>query len=408
MADQFVTAALQNCISGGIGSLYSTSGVSMQDGLRKQTGAPTIALFNQAGGTSFAQDQMESYGFQVLVDSDTPSGARTAARDIYDHLHETVAAYSGFGDYEVLWLRGIAPPQDLGPGPGEADRFTVSTNYVARLRRPMAVVSAVEPPPPAFETQLSSLQNFYTKGQLQTTSQVPLDFVDNFSIVAWAKPGTANPGSTPDMIFCAAQESNKNVIEFGMITPGSPAGTFIYVRIADDAGNMRQAAYYNAGTSNAWHHYVLQWDGTAGPGYPQMAMKLFVDSVNIPVNTALTVPGDSSTCANSTREIKVGGRYGNAGNTRWQGLIYSAGIYSEVLTQAAIVEMYNGGNGRDFNLEADSGDYQASSSLQDYYRMLGSTDTDFGLDRGADATDRNLESTSPGLSSADLVADVPT
>jgi hypothetical protein len=135
MADQLVTSVIDFCISGGIGALYATSGVSLQDGYRRESGAPTIALFNQTGGVSYAQDQTEGYGIQVLVDSETASGARAVAREIYDLLHETVANSTDFGSYDVLWLRGIAPPQDLGPGPGGSQRFTVSTNYDARIKR---------------------------------------------------------------------------------------------------------------------------------------------------------------------------------------------------------------------------------------------------------------------------------
>jgi hypothetical protein len=109
--------------------------VSIQDGFRRETGAPTIALFSQTGGRGYAQDQVEDLALQVLVDSTTVSGARAAARVIYDLLHETVAAYTEFGSYEVLWLRGIAPPQDIGPGPGGSKRFVVSTNFEARIRK---------------------------------------------------------------------------------------------------------------------------------------------------------------------------------------------------------------------------------------------------------------------------------
>ena len=136
MADQFVTAVVDYCVSGGIGTLYGTSGVSLQDGYRRETGANAIAVFRQTGGETFAQDQTEGSGFQVLVDSVTVDDARTAARAIYDLLNETVADYAtGFGSFNVLWLRGIAPPQDIGPGPGDSKRFTVSLNFDARIRR---------------------------------------------------------------------------------------------------------------------------------------------------------------------------------------------------------------------------------------------------------------------------------
>lgn len=133
MADQFVTAVVNHCVSGAIGEKYAASGVSIQDGLRRESGATTVALFSQTGGVSFPQDQTEGYTFQVLVDSPEAFDARTTARDIYDLLHETVATQ--LGSFEVLWLRGVAPPQDLGPGPGDSKRFTVSTNYEARIKR---------------------------------------------------------------------------------------------------------------------------------------------------------------------------------------------------------------------------------------------------------------------------------
>ncbi len=136
MADEFVTAVVDYCVSGGIGALYATSGVSIQDGYRRVTEAPTIVLFSQTGGEAFAQDQMEGYAFQVLVDSETVSGARTTARAVYDLLHETIANKVDFGSFDVLWLRGVAPPQDIGPGPGGGKRFVVSTNYDARIKRP--------------------------------------------------------------------------------------------------------------------------------------------------------------------------------------------------------------------------------------------------------------------------------
>jgi len=136
MADQFVTAVVDRCVSGGIGTLYGTTGVSLQDGFRRETGAPTIALFSQATGESYAQAMTEGIGIQVLVDSVTVEDARTTARAIYDLLHETVANYAtDFGSFEVLWLRGVAPPQDIGPGPGDGKRFVVSTNFDARIRK---------------------------------------------------------------------------------------------------------------------------------------------------------------------------------------------------------------------------------------------------------------------------------
>jgi hypothetical protein len=130
-----VTLALNECVASGVGTLYGQTGVSLQDGYRRDfdPSPDTVAVFRQSGGASVIHDYTEDYALQVLVDSKTVSGARTVARSIYNLLHERDA--ENIGGVNVLWLRGVAPPQDLGPGPAEGERFTVSVNFTARLLR---------------------------------------------------------------------------------------------------------------------------------------------------------------------------------------------------------------------------------------------------------------------------------
>lgn len=135
MAVELVDVVIAECVASGIGTRYSesVSGVALQNGMRRDTVAPTVALFLQAGGEGLPFDTSENAGFQVLVDSETVSGARAVARDIYNLLHDrTAEVISGVS---ILWLRGVAPPQDVGPGPGDSERFVVSTNYDARVLR---------------------------------------------------------------------------------------------------------------------------------------------------------------------------------------------------------------------------------------------------------------------------------
>lgn len=128
-------------LDNGIGDgAYVASGVSLQNGVRRETGAETIVLLRQTGGTALQgaspgrSDSSNDWGFQVLVDSETASGARATAESIFELLHAAQDA-SVISGYKVLWLRAVAPPQDVGPGPGPAKRFAVSTNYTARLVR---------------------------------------------------------------------------------------------------------------------------------------------------------------------------------------------------------------------------------------------------------------------------------
>ncbi len=135
MAVELVDVAIEECVASGIGTRYSevTSGVALQNGMRRDTPAQTVALFLAQGGEGLPFDTSEGSGFQVLVDSETVSGARATARDIYNLLHDRRAEV--ISGVSILWLRGVAPPQDVGPGPGDSERFTVSTNYDARILR---------------------------------------------------------------------------------------------------------------------------------------------------------------------------------------------------------------------------------------------------------------------------------
>ncbi len=131
----FVNAALNLCVASGIGGLYAASGVSLQDGYRRdfEPEPDVIAVFRGSGGTPVVWDYTEDYGIQVLVDGSTVSGARAVARAIYENLHDRRA--ENIGGFGVLWLRGTALPQDLGPGPADSERFTVAVNFTARLLR---------------------------------------------------------------------------------------------------------------------------------------------------------------------------------------------------------------------------------------------------------------------------------
>lgn len=131
---EFVSAAANLLVSGGVGTLYATSGTSVQMNVRRDTGAETVVLLSQTGGLAFPHDAKEQYAFQVMVDSTTISGARTTARAVFDLLHERVA--EEIGGHDVLWLRAVTLPQAIPMGPSggpDKERFQFSVNFDALL-----------------------------------------------------------------------------------------------------------------------------------------------------------------------------------------------------------------------------------------------------------------------------------
>jgi hypothetical protein len=252
-----------------------------------------------------------------------------------------------------------------------------------------------------YDKQFNSLTNFRTPvatGELNQTSATTLGWVDNWSVAVWAKHPA--PLSLVGILLSWRPVSGSlNYMEMGAINSG---GLQFYLRITDNTGTSRQAAYWLNGIASGWRHYVVTWDGTAN------GLKVYFDTTLTAHTTPLIVPfKDSSTCVDTSRKIMIGGRDGGLSN-RWPGPIYSAAIYSTVLDQSTINAMYNGGNAVYMDLLNDSGDYQSSAYLQDYYRVgEGSTEAEFGLDRGKDATSRNLSNPIDTFDATDLTTDVP-
>lgn len=131
---EFIDGLAGRLVASGIGTgLYSTSGTSVQVNVRRETGAPTLLLLSQTGGTPHVKGQTEQHGVQVLVDSTTVSGARAKAREVFDHFHGlTAETISG---HDVLWVRALALPQAVVVGPGESEQFRFSLNFEALVRQ---------------------------------------------------------------------------------------------------------------------------------------------------------------------------------------------------------------------------------------------------------------------------------
>ncbi len=133
---EFITAIADDLVSGGIGELVSTSGVSIHQNVRRDVGAPHYVTLKQTGGLAFAHKGKEQYALQVMIDSNDPVSGQTIARDVYDRLHERISVT--LGGHDVLWIRAIAPPQavPMGPSAGQPpERFQFSVNFDSLIRK---------------------------------------------------------------------------------------------------------------------------------------------------------------------------------------------------------------------------------------------------------------------------------
>ncbi len=257
---------------------------------------------------------------------------------------------------------------------------------------------APTPEPVGFEIQTMSLENFETEGELTQTTAGLTGFVDDFSIGIWAKNTEASPGGV-DTMFALREFANKNAIEIGA---NLNSADDLRIFISDETQTTRQQHLWSGvidGDTDTWHHYIVTWDGLVS------GLKMYIDGV-LTAPSSTTTNLDSSTIEDDVlRQYFIGGRNTGAGD-RWEGPIYSVSVWNKVLDATEVAAAYNGGNGRDMNLDVNEGAYQAAGNHQDFFRLgIGSALSDFGLDRGADVTDRSVGGTTHD--SGDLTADIP-
>ena len=150
--------------------------------------------------------------------------------------------------------------------------------------------------------------------------------------------------------------------------------------------------------TDTWVHYVITFGGETGNG--ANGLKLYTQGVDEgpPDSVNLDLAG---TYTDGVRRFALA----NAGS--WDGPLYSWAHYDTVLSAAAIAQMYNNGNARDFDLDTDFGGYTNSANLVHYYRLgIGTDESDFGLDRTDTVLELDMD-TIGGWSVGDLTADVP-
>lgn len=135
---EFLEVLADDLVASGVGTgRYSTSGVSVQLNYRRDMGAPTVLLLQQAGGLGFSLKHKEQQGVQVLVDSIDPVSAQTVARQVFDQFHERTAERipDTASGHLLLWMRATTLPQPIPVGPvgAQAERTQFSVNFEALL-----------------------------------------------------------------------------------------------------------------------------------------------------------------------------------------------------------------------------------------------------------------------------------
>lgn len=253
------------------------------------------------------------------------------------------------------------------------------------------------PESPGFDLQLNSI-DFVGAGlgfRGFDAGSLGLGVTNTFSLGVWAKKEDTSI-STHNMVFFG--DNIGGTRNSCRIQSASLSDDDIEILIHDSSFVQKQSARWNGVlTDGLWHHYVVTWDGTAG------GLQLFYDGSLLAPDTHTTDLAGTLVDTNA-RVISVGAA--PVGGIAWQGPIYSATLYDEVLSASQATAMYNGGNGRDLNLSAVEG--SISELPIHYYRIgLGSAMGDFQSDHGDGAPEPILLDDGQTFTSTDQTTDIP-
>ena len=234
-------------------------------------------------------------------------------------------------------------------------------------------VGSGTPPPPPFVN----------------TKSLAYDGVDDYMLIA---SGFKLGATTSSSAIWFKYNSQANTM---FVSPVAPFNNFYYwiannyMRIYHPLyGTQTSTTAWNIPNPNDWHHLVVTYDQAASE------MKFYGDGV-LKDTKSVAVPVHSG-----YSDVYVG-RWSSSAWAIMQGNTDEMGNWSNVLTAAEVTEIYN--NGTPMSLDADSGNYVSSSSLNGYWRFGDNDIYPTIQDRSGEGNNGTMINMDAG----DIVTDVP-
>lgn len=225
---------------------------------------------------------------------------------------------------------------------------------------------------------------------LNDSAGVDLELKNTFTIMLWLKHTSANFSRT---LLETAQSPFASAHEFFLINTSS--NTY-RLDIRNNGGSVTKR-YTHTAPSSAW----VQWVFVVERGATDELIWYENGSDAAPTKSIDGVFDDRSAVS-----IEVLGLAANAaGGANWAGRAYSLALWNTVLAPAEISAIYNSGDGRNFDLANDSGNYASSTNLQHWWNLVDNVSGDV-VDAG-NGTAVDITTDGQNIDAADFVTDFP-
>ncbi len=282
--------------------------------------------------------------------------------------------------------------RNTAAGAYEEAGFGVNGPKVSRIFQANADLAISELGLAAFTAQTMSIDfDGSTEFFRNSTPQV-IGIADVWSIGIWYKPSAL---SGLDSLF----EFNNSDTPSRIIAFFNAAVLNVFLR--NSADTITSSVTFNGfGVNAAWAYLYLSWNA-AGNGFPT----IFKDGSSVPPSGSSS--GGVLVQADDLRPVGVGTNLSLA--AKFQGVIAQMAVW-RTIQDAAISDLFNGGNPNSLDLNSSFGGYSGAGDLAHWYRLGHEPSPNLGKDfatAGFTPT-IDIEVNSVGITDADRVADVPT
>ncbi len=218
-----------------------------------------------------------------------------------------------------------------------------------------------------------------------------------FSIMAWVKPMSSALSATIFALGDVADGRNRFLIQQN--TSGTGA-----VSIDIESVSPLRIKRYNTTTGSPpiftddrWFQILVTFDGNNDVDSLQVYLDSVLATTNKPTNQ------DISAIFNTSMEGSIGG-YKSAGALPGKHRIYSIATWDVELSASHAIAIHNGFDPSNFDLRANSGDYDVASSVKSWWEVAKTLSPNLGTDRGPQGVNMN---TQVNVGDPDVVADFP-
>lgn len=314
-----------------------------------------------------------------------PRGSSRQFRELYDGAAERLGLGGSPNRVDSVFLARAR-------GALKQEGFSVDGRNVSRIFQQNADLAQAELGLVSFEAQTMSIDfDGSTEFFRNSTSQV-IGIADVWSIGIWYNP--ANLTGVRSLFEFNNSDSPSRIIAFFN-------GTVLNVFLRNSGDTVNTSRTYNGfGVLSTWAHLYISWNA-AGTGFPDVFKDGSLVGQSSQVSQGALVQADD------LRPVGVGTNVSLA--AKHSGLISQMSVW-RTIQDAAISDLFNGGNPNSLDLNSSFGGYSGAGDLAHWWRLGHEPSPNLGKDfatAGFTPT-IDVEVDSVGITDADRVADVPT